>query len=85
MSDINLKGMEASLWGPRQVRRQLAFVLSPGRGRQAYGGIASGEQLSWTLSSSPPPRPTCCLYNQEPQQPLLCHPTQPVTEEPSLK
>jgi len=24
--------------GPRQVRRQLAFVLSPGRGRQAYGG-----------------------------------------------
>ena len=38
MSGIKLKGMESSLWGPRQVRRQLAFVLSPGRGRQAYGG-----------------------------------------------
>lgn len=37
MSGINLKGMAASLWGPRQVRilwgprqvrRQLAFMLS---------------------------------------------------------
>lgn len=37
MSGINLKGMEASLWAPGQVRRQLAFVLSPGRGRRMGG------------------------------------------------